>query len=176
MAPDFEAEGARFSVLRNGRKALLVFTPLLIVLPESAASDLGARGWVWLKFRSGSDVARRYLGTAASRSAVVLVDESGTVRHIATLQDSGDLLRITAAYDSGKQSFHFACARCHGSDGGDGTYAGIKTLRGIGRRLTRDQIAERLNSIPTGANEVLVRGHVLSRQDFDALVLYVSGL
>jgi cytochrome c553 len=87
-----------------------------------------------------------------------------------------DVAQVGRILADGKQTFAFACTRCHGEDGNADTYAGIRKLGGIGSRLSASEIKVRLRAVPLGNSEVIVRGHVISLDRLNSLVAYVSSL
>lgn len=76
----------------------------------------------------------------------------------------------------GEASYATACARCHGADGGDRSYPYIKPLPGLGTRLSREQIHQRLNPLVLRPGEISIRGYLFRPAEVEALVLYISGL
>ena len=87
-----------------------------------------------------------------------------------------DAARLAKTWEEGKETYRFACARCHGEDGNDESYMYIRKLGGIGKRLSREAIKARIHPLPRGNSVFSVRGHLLTLERLDALVAYVAGL
>jgi mono/diheme cytochrome c family protein len=116
-------------------------------------------------YRDPSGAARRYLGEAKA----VLLDRNGVVRLVAAddLKAFGvDVSRWTA----GREIYTAQCQRCHGADGRDTHYSGIKTLAGLGKRISRTEIIER--TIRSGNVDLSPMDEEARR----ALAVYVAGL
>lgn len=116
-------------------------------------------------YRDPSGAARRYLGQAKA----VLLDRDGIVRMVAT-NDLKTFSRDVAAWARGSEIYTAQCQRCHGADGKDTHYSGIKTLSGIGKRITRTEIIER--TIRSGSVDLTP----LDAEARRALAAYVAGL
>jgi len=84
--------------------------------------------------------------------------------------------QLVEQWQRGKFSYQLACARCHGEDGNSEDYPYIKKLGGIGKRMSRDEIRDRLRAVTITREEISVRSHLFSRRDLDALLIYVAGL
>lgn len=76
----------------------------------------------------------------------------------------------------GEKLYNVACARCHGVDGADTSYPGIRRLDGIGKRLTNAEIRLRMKPLKTGEDEFLVRNYTMKGAELGALVEFVSRL
>ena len=116
-------------------------------------------------YRDPSGAARRYLGEAKA----VLLDREGVARLVAT----GDLKafgREVSAWARGGDIYAAQCQRCHGADGKDTHYPGIKTLAGIGKRINRAEIIER--TIRSGSVDLTP----LDEEARRALAAVVAGL
>lgn len=121
---------------------------------------------------TGEQTARVF-GYESGRMAVLL-DDRGIIRRVIRRDDDAE--RFTAvvraeirAWQEGRQVFASHCARCHGPDGQDDSYPGVKSLAGIGNRLTEAQILEKTSR--TGAVDLTALG---DRTRF--LAVYVAGL
>lgn len=79
-----------------------------------------------------------------------------------------DLIEFTKTWDGGRRVYMGLCARCHGEDGNDTGYPGIKKLGGIGNRHNTETILE--------SSVGFVDLTHLSRKDRDALATFVAGL
>ncbi len=192
IAPDIllPGTGERLSTACKQQIVALVFLP-----PDARAAaevtqsvtDMRSRG----RFAGGmsamidpssEDVRRGYLWKAANGVIVFLIDQSRALRRVsyipAAASDSAGrrLLEMFESFQRGKLVYESACARCHGADGKHDEYAHIKTLGGIGNRLTPRELTERVRPVPLGSETFSVRTSVLSRKDLDSLVLYVAGL
>jgi mono/diheme cytochrome c family protein len=86
------------------------------------------------------------------------------------------LAALAAAFENGRQTYVAMCARCHGEDGRSRDYNLIKTLDGIGNRLSRQQVRAALSPAPAGRDTYLVRSQPMDEPTLDALVAYVTGL
>jgi mono/diheme cytochrome c family protein len=116
-------------------------------------------------------LAIRY-GAAQGRLGV-FVDEDGSVRRIARSTGPEFIEGFAAdvrAWDEGKGIYESSCARCHGVDGANTTYAEIKTLNGIGNRMDETEIIRRTSLT---ANVDLSS---FNDSRFRALAIYVAGL
>ena len=116
-------------------------------------------------YRDPSGAARRYLGEAKA----VLLDRDGVVRLV-----SGADLKAFATevsrWATGRAIYTAQCQRCHGADGRDMQYSGIKPLAGLGKRITRAEIVER--TIRSGNVDFTPMDEEARR----ALAVYVAGL
>jgi hypothetical protein len=116
-------------------------------------------------YRDPSGAARRFLGEVKA----VLLDRHSVVR----LSSTGDLKAFSAEvvrWANGREIYTANCQRCHGADGRDKSYAGIKPLNGIGRRISRTEIIDR--TVHSG-NVDLARVHEEERR---ALSVFVAPL
>jgi cytochrome c553 len=111
--------------------------------------------------------------------------ESGNLR--LALVDTSAILRLTeqwpltaasleraaklgADWEGGRQLFITQCGHCHGEDGTDTSYAGVKTLAGISRRMSAERILEggqQLGGVDMSSWSQKVK---------DTLLLYIRGL
>jgi cytochrome c553 len=98
----------------------------------------------------------------------VLIEEGIVRRIVPGMPDKvGDEV---LAWSKGQGIYQGLCSRCHGRDGADTSYSGIKPLAGIGRRLSEAEISRRIGR--TGTVDL---SH-LSDDDRRALAMYVAGL
>ena len=76
----------------------------------------------------------------------VIADPFKTVRDMGTFPPSANAIasigKRAADWESGRQIFSGACGHCHGDDGADTSYVGIKTLAGISQRLSGEAILD----------------------------------
>jgi len=109
--------------------------------------------------------------------ATMLVDPDGVVRRLLSGQalTGPDLVRFVKLWQFGKTVFSARCARCHGEDGALQTCEDVKLLMGIGRRLTEAQIRERLRLAPVN-DQYLIRSQLFTKEEVDAVIVYVAGL
>jgi mono/diheme cytochrome c family protein len=142
----------------NGCKETLV-VPDSVRLLAIRASNCGG-------YRDPSGAARRYLGEAKA----VLLDNSGVVRIVAAGKSLKTFAAEVALWARGRDIYHAQCERCHGADGRDTQYPGIKTLAGIGKRLSRMEILDR--TIRSG----FVDFSALDGEARRAMAVYVAGL
>ena len=113
--------------------------------------------------------------THTAQRATFFIDEQGVLRAAERPANPAtrgrDLAGLVEQWLSGKALYEGACARCHGPDGGDTeSYAGIKSLRGIGGLHDEKEILE-LTAM-TG----IVNIQAWSEPDRQALAKYVKGL
>jgi mono/diheme cytochrome c family protein len=146
------------------------------LLSESERLKLHTAGWRIAQLNVAEGIRLRYLRSPAEAPLVVIADAAGIVRRIVRAANGAGILRATESFEQGKATFDFACARCHGEDGGSENYALIRKLSGIGLRLDLQQIAARMYPLPMGSSGFAVRGHIVSRDQLHALVAYVAGL
>ncbi len=103
-----------------------------------------------------------------------LIDRDGVIRRIerkvVPATHGQDLVALVRKWQRGKMVYNAYCVRCHGADGNDADYPGIKPLGGIGNRLTEKEILDR--TAETG----LVDLGAFTEQDLEALGIYVGGL
>lgn len=98
----------------------------------------------------------------------MLVDSGRVVRRVA--KDPDVLTRDAADWKLGGEIYSTQCLRCHGAEGTDTHYPGIKALQGIGRRISEAEIIER--TVRSGSVD-LTRFDSAERR---ALAIYVAGL
>ena len=109
-----------------------------------------------------------------ARRATFWIDREGVIRrvwrNVSPTTMGADLVTFARAWNKGQAVYQAQCARCHGDDGNDTSYAHIKTLGGIGNRLSEDQILAATRA--TG----IVDLSQFSADDIRALMTYVAGL
>jgi cytochrome c553 len=114
------------------------------------------------------------LGEPGSSWRLAIVDSYGIVRIIQVLPEGASGIEqattIATDWEGGRQSFITNCGHCHGNDGADLSYSGIKTLAGIARRMKGEQILE------GGQQSGAVDMTAWSQGAKDALLLYIAGL
>ncbi len=105
---------------------------------------------------------------------MVIADPFKTARYVAAVPAGANAIRAlvdTAAnWESGRQIFSGACGHCHGDDGADTSYVGIKTLAGISQRLSGEAILD------GGRQFGAVDMTTWSSETKAALLLYIGGL
>jgi mono/diheme cytochrome c family protein len=129
------------------------------------------QGWTVVLLSAAEAVQLGYIGSTADAPVLVFTDAKSKIRRIAA---GADAPRTLSLLHDGKQTFHFACVRCHGVDGENDSYLSIRKLGGIGTRLTLEQIRARIYPLPIGSAGFSVRGHVLTREQLDALIAYIA--
>ncbi|MBN9658355.1 MAG: hypothetical protein J0H49_09260 [Acidobacteria bacterium] len=115
------------------------------------------------------------LADANEASALaIVVDGDGVVRFADNLRGSQGAAAHLADqliwWDQGRQSFSVHCGHCHGDDGAETTYVGIKTLAGVSTRLSDQKIiegGEMFGSVPTST---------WSDKDRTILLQFIRGL
>lgn len=102
----------------------------------------------------------------------VLIDSARKIRRAGEYfgLDADQLVSIVQSWRRGKTIYEGACARCHGQDGTDTSYPNIKTLGGIGSRMSEEEIIDATEA--TGVVDL----SSLSSADLKALAAYVAGL
>jgi peroxiredoxin len=150
---------------------------LLVPRPAVNLSQLKSPN-LYILSDPGGDVTRRYLVTEPGRvsQTAFLIDKVGLVRRIGCTDALGEtrqeLVQFVEQWRDGKEMFDLACARCHT----DESYPYIKMLGGIGNRLTKGQIRERISAIELKRDQISVRSRMYTRRQLDALLVYVAGL
>lgn len=106
-----------------------------------------------------------------------LVDEAGIVRAIqpAPGQASG-LVAFLKEWEMGRKAFEWGCTTCHGKDGRETYYYGVKSLEGIGNRMSPEQIRRTLNATMIAPGRYSIRCFHFTETEIRALVTYVAGL
>ena len=106
-----------------------------------------------------------------------LIDGGGVLRRAGQAgPEARDLVEFVELWRTGKVNFELACARCHGTDGNLDDYPRIKKLGGIGNRLSKEQMLERVFPVELSRDEISVRSHLFTRRELNALFVYISGL
>jgi hypothetical protein len=106
-----------------------------------------------------------------------LVDEDGVVRGVDALpQRAEGIVEFVNEWELGKKSFEWGCKNCHGQNGRETYYYGVKSLGGIGNRLSRDKIQSTLNATMIAPGRYSIRCFHFSARELKALVTYVAGL
>jgi cytochrome c553 len=150
--PETSIEPARLAgALKNG--------PVLIVAPGQRDAWRAVESPVPVLFEP-----RPTIGGSA------LVDASGYVRRFWKSAKAETIAAEVKAWLGGRAIYDAQCARCHGSDGRDLNYAGIKSLAGLGRKHDNARIIEMTEA--TGVVDM----SSLTAADKRALAIYVSGL
>jgi cytochrome c553 len=149
-------------------RSVLVFERL----DKQAEQQLQAIGLTVRLVRDQS--VKEAYGVTSEERVAVLVDEHGVLRRVVRRnEDAGQfaatLVKDMRAWDDGKAIYEGQCARCHGEDGNGRNYPNIKTLGGIGNRLTEAEIAERTGQV--GTVDLTVLGERVK-----SLAAYVAGL
>lgn len=101
-----------------------------------------------------------------------LVDGDSILRGFTDASSPDAAVSLVEQWTAGRRAFLSACIRCHE----DESYPRLKALHGIGNRLTKEQILERMFPVPLGQEHISIRSHVFRRGEVDALLRYVAGL
>jgi mono/diheme cytochrome c family protein len=143
---------------------------------EKAAARLAESGADLLAVPPQPEPGRPGLDSIAP--ATLLVDASGVIRRLepGRLLAADDLVDFLTQWRLGRDVFLTACARCHGDDGALQSCMDVKPLAGIGNRLTHAQVYKRLRPGDLGGGKVLVRGSFFTRQEIEAVDVFVRGL
>jgi hypothetical protein len=106
-----------------------------------------------------------------------LVDENGLLRAAEPAPETADrIVAFLEEWELGKKSFEWGCANCHGKDGRDTTHYGIKSLAGVGNRMSREELRRTLNATMIAPGRYSIRCFHYSERELKALVTYVFGL
>jgi len=174
---DCAGTDVRLSAYHEKKSAIILAEASKIapaVLNE-ACRDLAPLDTVLLLLSGNAAENRRLL--ESEPPFTLLVDPGGVVRRVlpGRLLTGPDLVGFVKLWQFGKTVFNAECARCHGEDGDLHICEDVKPLMGIGRRLTEPQIRERLRMAPIN-DQYLIRGQLFSKEDVDAVIVYVAGL
>jgi mono/diheme cytochrome c family protein len=101
-------------------------------------------------------------------AAALLLDTNGALRRMFRATDS--IPAGLRAWFDGMAVYQAQCARCHGHDGADTAYPGIRVLSGIGNRHSEEEILEMTRRAG------FVDLHALDDNARHALAIYVAGL
>ena len=105
---------------------------------------------------------------------LLVVDTSATIRLSQqvplTAQSLDGVAKLVVNWESGRQIFITQCGHCHGDDGADTSYPGVKTMAGISKRMSAARILE------GGQQFGAVDMSSWSQAVKDVLLLYISGL
>ena len=112
--------------------------------------------------------------TSTSACHVVVVDAAGIIRLHARFDPFLSAMRAAAAmliaWEQGRQAFSVHCGHCHGDDGADKEYAGIKPLPGVATRMPDNKILE------GGEQSGSVALSTWSPRERESLLLFIRGL
>jgi hypothetical protein len=113
-------------------------------------------------------------GASAGERVTVFVDFDGVVRRVIRggdrAQHRARVVEDFALWRHGAQIYASQCARCHGPDGNQASYPGVKPLAGLGLRKTEAEIRTAFER--TGAVDL----SSLTDRDRRAVILFTSGL
>jgi len=106
-----------------------------------------------------------------------LVDEQGVVRAVEQApREAAGLAEFYQEWELGKKAFEWGCTTCHGKDGRETYYYGVKSLGGIGNRMSREQLLRTLNATMIAPGRYSIRCFHFTEAELKALVKYVAGL
>jgi cytochrome c553 len=135
---------------------------------------------------AGLDTAREQLAgrgvelvraRLAGHGGFWLVDDNGLLRAAEPAPETAaQILAFLDEWELGKRSFEWGCTNCHGKDGRDTTQYGVKSLAGVGNRMSREQLRRTLNATMIAPGRYSIRCFHYSERELKALVTYVSGL
>ena len=163
---------------QNRHVVILIEAPGARLAPpvlNDTCRDLAARDTVVLVLAGEAAENRRLLET--DPPATLLVDPGDVVRRIlpGRALTGPDLAGFVKLWEFGKTVFNAECARCHGEEGDLHICEDVKPLVGIGRRFTEAHIREKLRMAAIN-DEYLIRGQMFTKQEVDAVIVYVAGL
>lgn len=106
-----------------------------------------------------------------------LLDEGGVVRAVEPPPETAEgIVAFFEEWELGKKSFEWGCASCHGKDGRDTSQYGVKSLAGVGNRMSREQLRLTLNATMIAPGRYSIRCFHYSERELKALVTFVRGL
>jgi cytochrome c553 len=174
VAPPRALAASDCSSLSRAREQLardrMIFVVLVAAIPECALRD-----GLFLASKP-EEVARLFANPSSPDPSwrLTIADTSRIVRVAtmvaATQEAAATIINTARAWENGRQSFIGNCGHCHGDDGANTDYVGIKTLTGISRRLSRQEIfdaGQQFGFVETGS---------WSQRAKDELFLYIQGL
>lgn len=106
-----------------------------------------------------------------------LVDEAGIVRAVQPAPErASGLVEFLKEWELGRKAFAWGCTTCHGQDGRETYYYGVKSLGGIGNRMSPEQIRRTLNATMIAPGRYSIRCFHFTEAEINGLVTYVAGL
>ncbi len=106
-----------------------------------------------------------------------LVDEEGVVRAAETAPEAAArLVDFVKEWELGRKAFEWGCVTCHGKNGRETYYYGVKPLGGVGNRMSREQLLRALNATMIAPGRYSIRCFHFTEAELKALVTYVAGL
>ena len=159
--------------------ALLALAPGATLAPavvEDACRRLASLDTVVLFLASDGKANRQLLENASS--ATLLIDSDGVLRRMlpGRVLTGADLAGFVKLWLTGRTVFKTACARCHGDEGDSTICWDVKSLVGIGRRLSETEVRARLRPAVLDGRTVLIRSQFFTPHEVDAVIVYVAGL
>lgn len=120
------------------------------------------------------DALLRAAAISETACQAVVVDAGGIVRMHLRFEPSPTTVRAGAsvliAWEQGRQAFSVHCGHCHGDDGADKEYPGIKPLPGVSTRLPDGKILE------GGEQSGSVAISTWTPRERESLLLFIRGL
>lgn len=141
-----------------------------LIQAEAGSRPCGEAGRIF-----SQDILRKVFGEdGLPGGRVMVVDGGGVVRFDHPLGADPDALRAAAgraiAWEQGRQGFSVHCGHCHGDDGTETSYPGVKSMAGLSTRLTDAKIlegAEQFGAVPVSTWSV---------RDMETLLVFIRGL
>jgi alkyl hydroperoxide reductase subunit AhpC len=148
--------------------------------PAEFNRDLWDREGLAFRVLSDSDgaVIKRYNvwnhAEDAARRVTFWIGRDGMIRRVWDRVNpttmGAELIEFARAWKKGQAIYQGQCARCHGDDGNDTSYAQIRTLGGIGNRLAEEELLKATEA--TG----IVDLSRFTQEELRALMTYVAAL
>jgi cytochrome c553 len=175
LSPAAVLTSAECASLIEARRKLAGDRVKLVVVTTSETNCTASKEGLFMVAPAG-DVSRLFGEHSGGETSwlMVIADPFKTVRHLAAVPASANaiaaLVDTADNWEGGRQIFSGACGHCHGDDGADTSYVGIKTLAGISQRLSREAILD------GGRQFGAVDMTGWSSETKAALLLYIEGL
>jgi mono/diheme cytochrome c family protein len=135
----------------------------LLVAPPAACNDLA--GW---------QGGKGFPAAGESGFRLLIVDADGIVRFDQSFASDADGVKSAAGFairwEQGRQSFSVHCGHCHGDDGTETAYPGVRSMAGLTARMTEARIlegAEQFGAVPVSTWD---------EKEVESLLLFIRGI